>query len=112
MEYIKEAGLMPPEGLFGDGFNFFMVRNVIDYRSHARYDDELNIYTRITYIGRSSYGFEHIVVKVKNGEVVAEGSGVVAQVDQKTGRSFPLSDEFVNKVEKFERKKFERVLKK
>ncbi len=112
LEYIKEADMVPPGGLFSDGFNFFMVRNEINYRTHARYDDELNVYTRISYIGNSSYGFEHVIIKVSTGEVVVDGSGVVAQVDQKTGRSFPLSNEFVEKVETFEKRKFERGVKK
>ncbi len=112
LEYIKEADMVPHGGLFSDGYNFFMVRNEINYRSHARYDDELNVYTRISYIGNSSYGFEHVIIKVSTGEVVVDGSGVVAQVDQKTGRSFPLSNEFVEKVETFEKRKFERGVKK
>ncbi|GJQ31582.1 MAG: thioesterase [Ignavibacteriaceae bacterium] len=112
LEYIKEADMVPPGGLFSDGFNFFMVRNEINYRTHARYDDELNVYTRISYIGNSSYGFEHVIVKVATGEVVVDGSGVVTQVDQKTGRPHPLSDEFVEKVETFEKRKFERGVKK
>lgn len=112
LEYIKEADMVPPGGLFSDGYNFFMVRNEINYRTHARYDDELNVYTRISYIGNSSYGFEHVIVKVATGEVVVDGSGVVAQVDQKTGRSYPLSNEFVEKVETFEKRKFERRVKK
>ncbi len=111
LEYIKEAGMLPPGGLFSDGYNFFMVRNEINYRRHSRYDDELNVYTRISYIGNSSYGFEHVIVDVATGDVVVDGSGVVAQVDQKTGRSHPLSEDFVKKVEAFEKRKFERGVK-
>jgi acyl-CoA thioester hydrolase len=112
LEYVKEAGLLPPGGLFSDGFNFFMVRNEINYRTHAHYDEELHIYTRISYIGNSSYGFEHIIIKAATGEVVVDGSGVVAQVDKITGKSFPLSEDFVRKIEKFENKNFERILRK
>lgn len=111
LEYIKEAGMLPPGGLFSDGYNFFMVRNEINYRRHSRYDDELNVYTRISYIGNSSYGFEHVIVNVATGEVVVDGSGVVAQVEQKTGHSHPLSEDFVKKVESFEKRRFERGVK-
>ncbi len=112
LEYIKEADMVPPGGLFSDGFNFFMVRNEINYRRHARYDDALNVYTRISYIGNTSYGFEHLITNAATGEVVVDGSGVVTQVDQKTGKPHPLSDEFLEKVEKFEKRKFERGVKK
>ncbi|MBN8546981.1 MAG: acyl-CoA thioesterase [Ignavibacteria bacterium] len=108
LEYLKEAGLIPERGLFTDGFDFFMVRNEINYRRHSKYDDELEIHTRISYIGNSSYGFEHVIVNKTTGEVVVDGSGVVAQVDQKTGKTAPLSDEFAAKVGSFEKRSFDR----
>ena len=107
LDYVKEAGLVPPSGLFSDGYNFFMVRNEINYRKHSRYDDELSVYSRISFIGRSSYGFEHIIINTTTGDLIVDGSGVIAQVDQKTGKSFPLTDEFVAKVESFENRKYE-----
>ncbi len=108
LEYLKEAGLIPEKGLFSDGYDFFMVRNEINYRSHSRFEDELEIYTRISYIGNTSYGFEHIIINTTSGKEVVDGAGVVAQVDQKTGKSFPLSDEFLKKVELFEKRSFDR----
>ncbi|MBK7866341.1 MAG: acyl-CoA thioesterase [Ignavibacteriales bacterium] len=112
LEYVKESGLIPPGGLFSDGYNFFMVRNEINYRKHSRYDDELFIYSRISFIRNSSYGFEHIIINGATGDLIVDGSGVIAQVDQTSGKSFPLSDEFVKKVELFEHRIFDRNLKK
>ncbi len=104
LEYIKDAGLLPPGGIFSDGFDFFMVRNEINYRSHAHFDDELIIHTRVSYIRNSSYGFEHLIEKVSTGEIIADGIGVVVQVDKKTGKPHHLSDEFRSKIYKYEGK--------
>lgn len=104
LEYIKDAGLIPAAGIFSDGFDFFMVRNEINYRSHAHFDDELIIHTRVSYIRNSSYGFEHLIEKVSTGEIIADGIGVVAQVDKKTGKAHPLSEEFRNKIFAYEGK--------
>lgn len=65
LEYVKAAGLIPKGGIFSDGKLFFMVRNEINYRDHAFYDDELEIYSRISYIKNSSFGFDHLIVKRK-----------------------------------------------
>jgi len=101
LQYIKAAGLMPEGGIFSDGRLFFMVRNEINYRGHAHYDDELNIYTRISYIKNSSYGFEHLIENKRN-EIIVDGTGVVVHVDPKTRKSTPLPEFFYEKVKAFQ----------
>ena len=102
LQYIKAAGLMPEGGIFSDGRLFFMVRNEINYRGHAHYDDELNIYTRISYIKNSSYGFEHLIENKRN-EIIVDGTGVVVHVDPKSRKSTPLPEFFYEKVKAFQR---------
>lgn len=102
LEYIKAAGLMPEKGIFSDGKIFFMVRNEINYRSHAYYDDVLNVYSRISYIKSSSFGYDHLIVKQKTNEIIVDGKGVVVYVDPKTRKSTELPESFIEKVKAFE----------
>jgi acyl-CoA thioester hydrolase len=102
LEYIKTAGLMPEKGIFSDGKLFFMVRNEINYRSHAYYDDVLDVYSRISYIKNSSFGYDHLILKQKTGEVIVDGKGVVVFVDPKTRKSISIPDQFIEKVKAFE----------
>lgn len=102
LEYSKAAGLVPAGGIFSDGKLSFIVRNEINYHSHAFYDDELDVYSKISYIKSSSYGYDHIIVKKKNGEVIADGKGVVVYVDAKTRKSIPITDEIIEKIKNFE----------
>jgi len=102
LEYIKATGLMPEKGIFSDGKIFFMVRNEINYRSHAYYDDVLDIYSRISYIKNSSFGYDHLILKQKTGEVIVDGKGVVVFVDPKTRKSTALPKDFIEKVKTFE----------
>lgn len=102
LEYIKAAGLMPEKGIFSDDKIFFMVRNEINYRSYAYYDDVLEVYSRISYIKNSSFGYDHLIVKQKKGEVIVDGKGVVVYVDPKTRKSTSLPESFIEKVEAFE----------
>jgi acyl-CoA thioester hydrolase len=102
LEYIKSAGLMPKDGLFTDGRLFFMVRNEINYKDHAFYDDELEIYTRISFVKNSSFGFDHLIVKKKTGKVIADGKGVIVHVDPRTRKSIELEQEVKDKIKAFE----------
>jgi acyl-CoA thioester hydrolase len=102
LEYIKAAGLMPQRGIFSDGRLFFMVRNEINYKDHAYYDDELEVYTKISYIKNSSFGFDHLIVKKKSGKVIVDGKGVIVHVDPKTRKSINLEPEFIDKIKRFE----------
>lgn len=102
LEYIKAAELMPENGIFSDSKLYFMVRNEINYRDHAYYDDVLDVYSRLSYIKNSSFGFDHLIVKQKTGTVIVDGKGVVVYVDSKTRKSIPLPDTFIQKVKTFE----------
>ncbi len=103
LEYIKEVGLMPGGGIFSDGKIFFMVRNEINYRAHSKYDDELHIYSRVSYLKNSSFGFDHLIVNAKTNKVIVDGSGVVVHVDPKTGKSTELSEDVYKKISAYEK---------
>ncbi|MCZ7610510.1 MAG: acyl-CoA thioesterase [Ignavibacterium sp.] len=102
LEYIKAAGLIPKGGIFSDGNLFFMVRNEINYLGHSYFDDELDVYSKISYIKNSSFGYDHIIVNKKSEKIVVDGKGVVVFVDPKTRKSTPLTNEFIEKIKKFE----------
>jgi len=102
LQYFKELGLIPKEGIFSDGKLFFVVRNEINYKDHARFDDELHIYSKISYIKNSSFGFGHLIIKTKGNIVAADGTGVIVCVDTSTRKSTQLSKEFYDKVSEFE----------
>ncbi len=103
LEYIKALGMFPDGKLFSDGKLFFMVRNEINYKGHARFDDELNIYTKVSYIKNSSFGFDHLVENVTSKQIIADGKGVVAQINGRTRVSEPLSENFIKTVMSFDK---------
>jgi acyl-CoA thioester hydrolase len=102
LEYVKAAGLIPEGGIFSDGKLFFMVRNEINYCGHSFYDDELDVYSKISYIKNSSFGYDHIIVRKKTEEIIVDGKGVVVFVDPKTRKSTSLTEDVINKIKVFE----------
>jgi len=102
LQYIKDVGLLPKAGIFSDGDVYFMVRNEVNYKSHAFYDEKILIYSRVSFIKNSSYGFEHIIVKDKTGEVVADGAGVFVHVDAKTKMPIRIKQKMIDIIKKYE----------
>lgn len=102
LQYFKDLDLIPAEGFFSDGKLFYVVRNEINYKNHARFDEELNIYSKISFIKNTSFGFEHLIVKSKENIIVADGKGIIVCVDPATKKSTPLLKEFYEKISEFE----------
>jgi acyl-CoA thioester hydrolase len=102
LQYIKHLGLIPEKGIFSDGRLFFIVRNELNYKGFAYYDDELEVYSKISFIKNSSFGFDHLIVNLKTNNIIVEGSGVIVQVDPATRQSTNLPEEFYYKVKHYE----------
>ena len=102
IQYAKDAGLLPDDNIFSEESLYYMVHNEINYLKPAFFDDDLNIYTRISYIKHSSFGFEHIVENSKSKKIIAEGGGVSVNVNPVSKKSSPISDEVIEKVKTYE----------
>lgn len=103
LDYIKKIGMIPKDGIFTDGEIYFIVHNEVNYRSHAHFDDELIVYTRVPLIKTSSYHFEHLILNKKTKKLVAEGKGVIAHINPETRKSSPLPVKLINAVKKYEK---------
>jgi acyl-CoA thioester hydrolase len=104
IRYAKDLGILPAQGIALDGSAFYMARNEINYLKVAVFEDRLRIYTRISYIKHSSFGFDHIIENIQNKRIIAEGSGVLVHVNPVTRKSILLPEDFIDRIKKFEKK--------
>jgi acyl-CoA thioester hydrolase len=74
----------------------------LNFRRQVRYPAELEVATRVTEIGRSSFKMEYEVRHRDTGERVADGSGVIVWTDYGTGRSTPLPESLKEEIRRFE----------
>ncbi|MDD5361506.1 MAG: thioesterase family protein [Ignavibacteria bacterium] len=103
VEYRRVFGYdLNPDGTFNDGLKVFVVHNSIDYRAAATLDVVLNVYTRVSWIKNSSFCFEHYIEKDKTKEIIAEGKGIIVNVNPSTNIPENLADKFVNEIKNFE----------
>ena len=102
IQYAKDAGLITSINIYNESNIYYLIHNEINYINVARFDDELNIFTRVSYIKNSSFGFEHLIENTVTKEIIAEGTGVSVHVNPLSGKSTPLTDEFIEKIKNIE----------
>lgn len=90
------------EDLILDKLNFFVVHNECDYLLPIRYNEKLKIYSRISFIKNSSFGFEHLIYSESQKNFVAKGGGVIVQFDKETQLPSDIDNNMINKIKDFD----------
>jgi acyl-CoA thioester hydrolase len=102
LEYLKHIGVkVTMESIQGDA-RVVLVRNELNYRASARFDDLLTVYSRISYINDTSFGFEGLMEESAGGILIADNVAVHVWLDPATGAPVRVNDEFRAKVRHFE----------
>jgi acyl-CoA thioester hydrolase len=100
--YRRALGI-PPLGPDG---HLFVVRSMhIDYRSSARFDDELDVSVRTAEIGRTSHTTEVRIERIGAGggrEHVVDARLVVVGLSEYGGRPSRMPDDMRRALEEFE----------
>jgi acyl-CoA thioester hydrolase len=102
VEYLKRIGAKVDLNAIQGKSKVVLVRNEIDYKSPAYFDELLNVYTRFSYIKNSSFAMEGLMEKVDNGQRVAFNVAYHVWLDPATNRPTPVDDEFRKLVQRFE----------
>ena len=76
----------------------------LNFRAQVRYPSDLEVETRVSEIGRSSFRMEYEIFYKGTDERVADGHGVIVWVDYGSGRSIPLPERLKDEIRRFEGK--------
>ena len=90
-------GLPPP-----DDWGFVMVRTECNYRSPALLGETIDIATRVSALGNSSFTFEYRLTESRSGRLIADGLSVQACFDMKSGRTVPIPETMRQQIKDFE----------
>ncbi len=74
----------------------------LNFRRQVRYPAELEVATRVSEIGRSSFKMEYEIFYRGTDERVADGTGVIVWTDYEAGRSVPLPESLKEAIRRFE----------
>ncbi|HEY4612925.1 MAG TPA: thioesterase family protein [Bacteroidota bacterium] len=104
IEYFKHLGLKVDMSSIQGSSKIVLVRNEIDYKLPARFDDLLTVYTRVAFIKNTSFGVEGILERAATGERIVENVAYHVWLDPATDRPRHVPDEFRRQVQAFEGK--------
>ena len=102
IEYLKFLGVkIDLDSVKGES-KVVLVRNEIDYKAPAHFDELLNIHTRVLFIKNSSFAMEGIMERAETKELVATNTAFHVWLDPVDNKSKAIPDEFRRKIQQFE----------
>jgi len=72
-----------------------------NFKRPSFFDDVLQCYARVTDITRSTFSLQHLLIHKETRELIAEGGDTVVHIDPTTGRSQPLSEAMIERLQAF-----------
>lgn len=93
IDYFRHLGVLMPSAIDENVKGIPIVADLqCDYVQQVFFDDVLRIYTKVAKIGNSSMDL-HYLVKNQRDEVCFTGRGTIVQMDPRTGKGVPISEE-------------------
>jgi acyl-CoA thioester hydrolase len=100
-EYLRAIGVPYPDGFLEYGGDLFLAKATVEFKSPARYDDEVDCHVRIGRIGTSSVQF--LFALCRGDELLATGENVYVNADPVTRSPMPVHQTVRDIVTAFER---------
>lgn len=102
IEYLKHIGIPINLSSIQSDSKIVLVRNEVNYRSSARFDDLLKVYSRISYIRESSFAFEGLLIHSTEERLVAENLSIHVWLDPVSGLPRRVGADFRERIRAFE----------
>jgi acyl-CoA thioester hydrolase len=98
VEYLRALGLLHRDA----GGDFVMRANDVEYFAPARFDDELEIYARVSRLGTTSVTYEFAAYKIPDDALMVTAHQTLVYVDLHERRAIPVPDTYRDPVLAFE----------
>ena len=99
VEYSRHLGLL---GAGPQEHEFVMRANTIEYHAPARFDDLLEVFIRVSRIGRTSVTYECAAYRVDDDALMVTAQQTLVLVDLDERKPFPIPDDFRERIRGFE----------
>lgn len=101
-EYLRHLGYPYPEGLEAIGADLVLVKATLECLGAVNFDDEVEVFTRVSRVGSSSLTFAFEICRTGESEVLVRGEDVYVCIGQAEGSSTPLPAPLVVRIRAFE----------
>jgi acyl-CoA thioester hydrolase len=99
VEYLRSLGLLQARGEVGD---FVMRANDVEYFAPAVFDDEIEVFVRVSRLGRTSVTFEFAAYRVPDDALMVTAHQTLVYVDLAERKACPVPQTFREPVLGFE----------
>jgi acyl-CoA thioester hydrolase len=99
VEYLRSLGLLKRRAEPGD---FVMRANDVEYFAPAVFDDEIEVYTRVSRLGRTSVTFTFAAYRIPDDLLMVTAHQTLVYVDLAERKACPVPDAFREPVLAFE----------
>ncbi len=110
VEYLRGVGHLLDLASINRSSRVVLARNEIDYIRPARFDDLLEIGTKVSMVGTSSFVFEGVIEIHKTKQLIAKNRAVHVWLHPTGGYPVPVPRKFLGKVESYEGKQIPRKI--
>jgi acyl-CoA thioester hydrolase len=104
-EYFRALG-MQWKDLIDAGVDTVLARTRMEFKAPARYDELLDIYTRVSRIGNTSLTFEFEIYGQGDERLIGAASSLYVCIDPQTLRPVRAPDVLRSRIAEFEGKPF------
>ncbi len=99
--YFRALGIRPHEFLTLP-IQPVVAHLEVDFRAPVRFDDHLDVWTRVTKVGEKSLSFAFRVHDSVTDHLQGEGKAVLVTLELETRKSVPVPDELRRRIDKLE----------
>jgi acyl-CoA thioester hydrolase len=99
VEYLRTLGLLQARGAAGD---FVMRANDVEYFAPAVFDDEIEVFVRVSRLGRTSVTFEFAAYRLPDDVLMVTAHQTLVFVDLAERKACPVPDAFREAVLAYE----------
>jgi acyl-CoA thioester hydrolase len=100
-EYFRELGFEWKD-ILALGVDTVLARTTMEFKSPAKFDEVLEVYTRISKIGTTALTFEFEIYRAGEDRLIGSASSLYVCVDPKTLKSTPVPDRLRQRICDFE----------
>jgi acyl-CoA thioester hydrolase len=103
MEYLKQLDISVDFHSIRNDGKVVLVRNEINYKSPAKYDEVLNVFTRVAKIDNTSFVFEGMIEEEKTQRLIADNIAYHVWLEPNSNEPITVPNDFREKVKQFEK---------
>jgi acyl-CoA thioester hydrolase len=102
VEFLRDLDSDYRSGTTSSGLDFHIVKSLVEYRLPIRFDQEIEIFVRISRIGRSSLTYTLEIHPRDEEQLLASGEVVWVAADRATRKSVPIPVDLTEKIHTYQ----------